>query len=369
MARTRRLLRIGVIGLGHFAQNAILPAFRHLEDVELVALASGSPRKREELGARYEVEHTTSYDELPTLLACGAIDAAYIALPPELHAEYAILCARAGVHVLCETPMAPTEAACRAMIEACAAARVRLMIAYRLHFEAANLTAIQLAQGGALGEPRIFSSVSSQQVREQNIRTQARAGAGPLYDRGLYCINAARYLFRDEPREVQATFFANRGDPRFAHVPEAVSAILRFPGDRTAVFTASFGAHARAHYEVVCTEGVFSLDDAYDYAADIRLQIANGTRPRARTFHKRDQIAAEIEYFVRCVVDGVDPEPSGYEGLADIRIIEAIHRAATDGVAVPIEPVERPRRPDLDQEIRVAPHGPPRLVEVESASL
>jgi glucose-fructose oxidoreductase len=360
---------MGVIGLGHFAQHAILPAFRHLEDVELVALASGSPRKREELGARYEVDHTASYEELPTLLACGALDAAYIALPPDLHAEHALQCAKHGVHVLCETPMAPTEAACRAMIEACEQGRVRLMIAYRLHFEAANLTAIQLAQGGALGEPRIFSSVSSQQVRDQNIRTQPRPGSGPLFDRGLLCINAARYLFRDEPREVQASTFASGADSRFVHVPEAVSAILRFPGDRTAVFTASFGAHARAHYEVVCTEGVFSLDDAYDYAADIRLQIENGTRPRARTFHKRDQVAAEIEYFVRCVKDGVDPEPSGHEGLADIRIIEAIQRAAREGVTVPIDPVERPRRPDLDQEIRVAPHGPPRLVEVESATL
>jgi glucose-fructose oxidoreductase len=360
---------MGVIGLGHFAQHAILPAFRHLDDVELTALASGSPRKREELGARYEVEHTTSYEDLPNLLACGALDAAYIALPPDLHAEHAMQCAKHGVHVLCETPMAPTEAACRAMILACEAAKVRLMVAYRLHFEAANLTAIQLAQGGALGEPRIFSSVASLQVRELNSRTQARPGAGPLYDRGLFCINAARYLFRDEPRQVQATIIGSGGDPRFAHVPEAVSAILRFPDDRTATFTASFGAHACTRYDVVCTDGVFSLDDAFDYGADLRLQIANGTRPRARTFHRRDQIAAEIEYFVRCVKDGVDPEPSGYEGLADVRIIEAILKAAETGAPVAIEPIERPRRPDLDQEIRVAPHGPPRLVEVESATL
>ncbi|HTJ43028.1 MAG TPA: Gfo/Idh/MocA family oxidoreductase [Kofleriaceae bacterium] len=359
---------MGVIGLGHFAQAAILPAFRYLDDVELTALVSGSTKKRDALRDRYEVEHAVDYDALDELLDLDRVDAVYIALPPDMHAEYAIKCARRGVHVLCEKPMAPSEEDCRAMIAACEAARVRLMIAYRLHFEAANLTAIDLAQGGKLGEPRFFVSSFSQQVREHNIRVQPRPGAGPLFDMGIYCINAARYLFRDEPYEVIAAAATNQLDARFKHADEAVAATLRFPNGKLASFVTSFGAHDRAHYEVVCTEGVLSLDQSYEYAADMKLTVENGVGPRQRTFHKRDQIAAEIEYFVKCVREGIDPEPSGYEGLADIRIIEAINRAVRTGRAEAIEPIERPRRPDLDQEIRVPPHGPPRLVEVESAS-
>ena len=71
---------------------------------------------------------------------------------------------------------------------------------------------------------------------------------------------------------------------------------------------------------------------------------------------------------MKCVREGIDPEPSGYEGLADIRIIEAIQRASLSGRAERVEPILRPRRPDLDQEIRVPPHGKPRLVEVDSAT-
>ncbi|MGE3455911.1 MAG: Gfo/Idh/MocA family protein [Kofleriaceae bacterium] len=356
---------MGVIGLGYFAQVAILPAFRQLKDVELTALVSGNRTKRNVLGKRYGVANVVDYSELGAVLDNNVVDAMYIALPPDLHAEYAIACMERGIHVLCEKPMAASEEQCRAMIAASEEHDVKLMIAYRLHFEIANLTASQVLKDRKLGLPRVFSSVFSMQVREGNIRVQPRPGAGPLWDLGIYCINAARYLFRDEPHEVVAMSSSIRDD-RFEHVDEHVSAVLRFSSGASATFTASFGAHDRAHCEVICTEGVLTLDNAYEYAEEITLSMQNGGRPRHRTYGKRDQIAAEIEYFARCVRDGVDPEPSGYEGLADVRIIEAIERAVKSGHVETIDPIERVRRPSLDQEIYVPAHGKPKLVGVET---
>jgi glucose-fructose oxidoreductase len=366
MARNR--LRIAVVGQGHFAQVAVLPAIAQLDDVELAALVSGSRHKLEELGDEYGVRTLCDYDELDDLLEHGGIDAVYIAVPNDLHAEFTLIAARHGVHVICEKPMAPTEAECRQMIRACEARHVKLMIAYRLHFEAANLVAVEVARGGELGEPRIFSSVFSQQVREGNIRVQPRRGAGPLYDLGVYCVNAARYLFRGEPYEVSAMRFSGRGDPRFAAVDEAYAATLRFADERVAQFTCSFGAFDRSHYEIVGTEGVLQLDQAYEYATEMKLTVYGQHGDKERTFPKRDQIAAEIEYFARCVHDDRDPEPSGWEGLEDVRILQAIQAAARFGRAVPLEPIERPERPDLGQEIRIEAHGKPRLVDVKSAS-
>src|SRR5436305_2738368 len=193
MSRTSRL-RMAVIGQGHFAQVAVLPAIEQLDDVELTALVSGSPHKLEELGERYGVRTLCDYDDLDSLLGGGRIDAVYIAVPNDMHAHMTMIAARHGVHVMCEKPMAPTEAECMQMIRACDARGVKLMIAYRLHFESANLCAIEIARGGELGDPRIFSSVFSLQVREGNTRVQPRRGAGPLYDLGVYCVNAARYL-------------------------------------------------------------------------------------------------------------------------------------------------------------------------------
>jgi predicted dehydrogenase len=367
MGRSSSRIRIAVVGLGHFAQAAVLPAIEQLTDVEVVALVSGSSHKLEELGKRYGVRALYPYDRLDELLASGAVDAVYIAVPNDLHAELTVIAARNGVHVLCEKPMAPTEPECMQMIRACEHRRVKLMIAYRLHFECANLVAVELARGGEIGEPRMFSSVFSMQVRGGNVRTQPRRGAGPLYDIGIYCLNAARYLFRAEPIEVIAMKLSGR-DPRFAAVDEAFAVTLRFPQDRVGQFTCSFGANDRAHYQVVGTEGFLTLDNAYEYAAEMTLHVQGKHGVKTRTFTRRDQIAAEIAYFAKCIRDDLDPEPSGWEGLADVRILQAIQTSARFGRAVPIDPVPRARRPDIGQEIRMPAHEMPPLVDVEQPS-
>jgi glucose-fructose oxidoreductase len=358
---------MAVVGQGHFAQSAVLPAIDGLDDVELTALVSGSDHKLDELGERYGVRNLAHYDDLDKLLGRGFIDAVYIAVPNDLHAEMALIAARHGVHILCEKPMAPTEAECMQMIRACEQRNVKLMIAYRLHFQSANLVAVEIARGGELGDPRIFSSTFTMQVREGNTRVQPRRGAGPLYDIGIYCVNAARYLFRAEPAEVMALKLTGR-DPRFAAVDEAYAVTMRFPHERVAQFTCSFGAHDRAHYEVIGTEGLLTLDNAYEYAAGMKMNVIGKHGAKERTFERRDQIAAEIEYFARCIRNDVDPEPSGWEGLADIRILQAISSSARFGRSVPIEPVLRPQRPFLGQEIEVDAHDEPALVDVDSPS-
>ena len=367
MGRSVTRLRIGVIGQGHFAQSAVLPAMEQLETVEIAALISGSRHKLEELGERYHVKAVGDYSELDRVLEREKLDAVYIAVPNDMHAEMTVIAARHGCHVLCEKPMAPTEAECMQMIRACEQRRLKLMIAYRLHFEAANLCAIEVTRGGEIGDARLFSSVFSMQIKDGNIRVQARRGGGPLYDIGIYCINAARYLFRTEPIEVTALRLAGR-DPRFSATDEAFGVTMRFPDERVAQFTCSFGAHERSMYQVIGTDGYLLLENAYDHAAEeMRLRVCGPHGERNRSFPKRDQIAAEIEYFARCIRDDVDPEPSGWEGLADVRIIQALQQSARFGRAVPIEPIPRRKRPDLGQQIHVDPvqHEPP-LVDVES---
>jgi len=103
-----------------------------------------------------------------------------------------------------------------------------------------------------------------------------------------------------------------------------------------------------------------------------RIDRHGAAEPRRRLDRLEDadvgqalQIAAEIEYFARCIRDDLDPEPSGWEGMADVRILQAIQAAARFGRVVPIEPIPRPQRPDLSQEIRIPAHELPALVDVE----
>jgi glucose-fructose oxidoreductase len=295
----------------------------------------------------------------------------YLALPNDLHHEYAVRAARAGIHVLCEKPMAVTEHQCEQMIAAAREAKVRLMIAYRLHFERANLQAIATASGGELGDLRFFNSTFSMQVRPGDIRTRPlAAGGGTLYDLGIYCINAARYLFKAEPDEVFA-FSAKSADPRFAAIDEMTSAVLRFPGDRLASFTASFGASATAAYDLVGTAGSLRVEQAYEYQERIAQTVTIGGKAKTTTYEVHDHFAAEIDYFSTCVLEGRDPEPSGAEGLADVRVIRALYDSAHRGAPVRLALEPPPLvRPGPDQAITYPPpRERPEPVHAAPASL
>ncbi len=361
------IIRYAVVGLGHIAQHAVLPAFANARNAKLQALVSGDEQKRSEVQKLYEIPKTYSYEQYEDCLKNGEVDAVYIALPDAMHREYSVRAARHGVHVLCEKPMAESEQDCIAMIQAASDHRVKLMIAYRLHFDAANLEAIRAAQSGELGELRIFSSLNTQNVAEGNIRLNQDLGRGPLYDMGVYCINAARYLFRSEPSEVFCTQ-ASRSDERFREVPEMATAILRFPGERLAQFTCSYGASHTSWYRLVGTAGDLVMDPAFEYEREMAQKITVNEKSSERTFPKRDQFGPELSYFADCILQDAEPEPSGWEGLADIRIVEALNRSAKERRWVELPVLERSRRPEPSQRIDQPPVRKPELVEVKSPS-
>jgi predicted dehydrogenase len=326
-----RKVRYAVVGLGHISQVAVLPAFAHAqENSELRALISSDPAKLEDLSKRYHVPLKYSYDQYQECLHSGEVDAVYIALPNSMHCEYSVAAARAGIHVLCEKPMAVTEQECERMILEARAGQVRLMIANRLQFDSSHQEAVKIVASGQLGTPRIFNSVFTLLMKEGNIRLDKKLGGGPLYDIGIYCINAARHLFGDEPIEVQA-LSASMDDPRFAEVAETTNAVLRFSHGRLATFVCSFGAAREAVYEVVGTKGVLRSDPAYQRAGVATLSLTVDGKKQELAFTHQDQFAQELAEFSDCVLQGRDPVASGADGLADVRIIQALLRSTETG--------------------------------------
>ena len=368
MPRTRRKVRYAVVGLGHLTQVAVLPAFATAGNSELAALISGDPKKEYKMARMYDVKRLYSYDQYEECLSDG-IDAVYIVLPNHMHRDFTVRAAKAGVHVLCEKPMAVSTRDCREMIAACRDNKRKLMIAYRLHFEKMNLEAIKFARNGRIGDPRFFSSDFAQQVVPENIRVTepTERGGGPVYDMGVYCINAARYLFGAEPIEIVAAA-ANNGESRFRKTEEMVTAVLRFPNERIASFTASFGAADIGRYTLVGTKGSLTADPAYEYSEGLKLELKVGEKTRKLSFPKRDQFAAEISYFSDCILKNREPEPSGQEGLADVRVVEAIYESIRSAASVDLPAFDKRRRPTLAQEIRRPAHGKPQTIKVESPS-
>jgi glucose-fructose oxidoreductase len=366
--QTRPAVRYAVVGQGYIAQAAVLPAFRHARrNSRLVALVSGDHTKRRELGRKYDAA-TYSYEEYEACLKSGDVDAVYIALPNSMHREYTVRAARCGVHVLCEKPLAVTEEECKAMIAACRRSKVKLMTAYRLHFERATLQALrESGSKGMIGEPRLFVSSFTMNVDPPNIRLESKMGGGTLYDIGIYCINAARHLFRAEPVEVDC--ITARGDKDDSDVEESASCILRFPGDRLASFTVSFGTDKTSEYRVVGTRGSIRVEPGYDLAAGLELHIQRDGKNRTIKYKKRDQFAPELLYFSDCILEGRDPEPSGEEGLADVRVIRALYRSVDKGRRLELAPRRARRQPTMRQENTRPPvMRMPRLVNATPPS-
>ncbi len=339
-------IRWALIGAGNIAQVAVLPAFAHAtETCELVAIVSSDPEKKAKLSAKYSVEHVGDYDELEAVLEAADVDAAYIALPNHLHRAFTERCAAVGVHVLCEKPMAPSVEDCLAMMHACDAAGVQLMIAYRLHFEEASLKALETVRDGRLGELSSFSSVFSHDVVRGDVRTQQVPGAGALFDLGPYCVNAARTLFGDEPTEVFG-WQVNDGA-----VDVMTTALLKFPGDRLAQFTVNQGAAAVSELRIVGSKGDLRLDPAYEYVKGLKEFLTLDEQTKQKSYEARDQFAPELIYFARCLLDGEEPEPSGEEGLCDVRVLTAIVQSASTGKAVPLAPFERKQHLNPDEQL------------------
>jgi glucose-fructose oxidoreductase len=160
----------------------------------------------------------------------------------------------------------------------------------------------------------------------------------------------------------------NSGAAKFAEVDESTAAILRFDGERVASFVTSFNADDVAAYRIVGTKGQLHVDPAYEYAEGLAYTLTVNGKTRRKRIGKRDQFAPELLHFSDCILNDRTPEPSGEEGLQDVRIVQALYESAETGKAVQIPPFAGEKRPTGRQRLTRQGVGKPRLVKVQSAS-
>ena len=168
-----------------------------------------------------------------------------------------------------------------------------------------------------------------------------------------YRINAARHIFRAEPKEVMA-ISVNSGSAKLAEIDESTGALLRFDGERVAAFVTSFNAADVGSYRIVGTKGQVRVDPAHEYAEGLGYECTINGRTTRKRIGKRDQFAPELLYFSDCIRRDRAPGPSGEEGLQDVRIVQALYESAETGKAVRIPPFHAAKQPTGRQRIRSA---------------
>ncbi|MDG3006018.1 Gfo/Idh/MocA family protein [Paludisphaera mucosa] len=347
-------VRYGIVAGGSISQGQFMPGVRNTKNSELTVLVTGDPEKADVLKEEFGLKNTYHYDDFDKLLTADEVDALYVATPNHLHTPYVVPALKAGIHVLLEKPMAVREEDCRAMIAAAQESGAKLMVAYRLHFEPATVAAVEQVRAGDVGDVRAFTSTFSQFLRPDNHRAKNGFDDGPVYDMGVYPINACRQFFGAEPIEVRAVASRNP-EAGLGDLDDTVSVTLRFPNDGQAVFIASYGMHEFEHYSVVGSKGSLSVQPAYSYGHGLAYDVTIGDEKEHKSYPETDQFGGEAEYFSNCILNDLDPEPDGEEGWCDVRIVEAIRRALETGQPQTLEPYTRKGRIEPSQVMGLPP--------------
>jgi len=330
-ASPQKKIGYAVIGLGRIAGH-FLPAAGSTTDSQITALVSGHRDKADRIAAQYGVPSSSiyNYENFDQIAHNPNVDAVYVALPNSMHAEYTIRAAKAGKHVLCEKPMSTTVAEAEQMIAACKGANVKLMIAYRCHYEPTNLKAIRMIRDGALGQVQAIESSFGFNMGPNEWRTNKKlAGGGPLFDVGIYSLNACRYLTGEEPEHISAYASTIDHDARFNEVEENVSWTMRFPSGIVASCATTYGANMPGYYHVYGSKGWLQVDNAFVYEG-LRLRAEFGDTRIDELNPARDpsHFVAEAEHFSHCIQNNLEPKSDGEEGLRDMRYIAQIYRSA-----------------------------------------
>ncbi len=327
-------VRWGVVGSAAIARKKVIPAMQRAANCDVLAIASRDEVRAVEAAGSLGIAR--SYGSYDALLGDDDIEAVYIPLPNSMHAEWTLKAAAAGKHVLCEKPLAMSEAEAIAMVEGCRSAGVMLMEAFMYRLHPMWVTARELVTQGRIGQLlAVQAFFSYTNTDPANIRNIAELGGGALMDIGCYPINVARMMFGSEPTDVHS---AIRRDPRFG-TDVLTSAVLDFDG-RHATLTCSTQLQDEQRVHLVGTEGRILVEIPFNIPTDrpTRVLISTGgdagaVPPVAPSTEEieipaADQYQVQAEQFAAAVRDGTQPPIPAEDAIANMAVIERIFAAA-----------------------------------------
>lgn len=322
-----------VVGLGSLALSDILPAFASATRARVTGLVSGDINKAKETAAKYNVPERGlySYDTFDRIADNPDIDAVYIVLPNNLHAQYAIRAHKAGKHVLVEKPMANTVQECESMVAAARDAGRQLAVAYRLRYEPYTREMIRMVRDRDLGRARVILAEAGFNIGnpEQWRLSKAAAGGGSMMDIGIYAVNAARYLSGEEPTEVVALESTDRSDRRFKEVEDTINFQMRFPSGVLANCVSSYGTLLN-RFRVHAERGSFEMEPAWSRSG-LRMRVLRGNRIENKDLPQVNHFAAMMDHLAEAASANTAPLTDGVDGLNDLKVIEAVYESVRVG--------------------------------------
>ena len=328
-------VRWGILSTARIAREKVIPAMFKAASVEVAAIASrGDDAAR---AAAEALRIPRAHGSYEALLDDGEVDAVYVPLPNHLHVDWSIRAIEAGKHVLVEKPMGMDAADAERLVQAAEAhPDLKVMEAFMYRFHPQWIGAKALVDEGAIGRlQQVHSHFSYFKLDPDNIRNQPAAGGGGLMDIGCYDVSLSRYLFGREPDRVVATVDI---DPALG-VDRLVSALLDFGGGRTATFSCGTQLLRHQTAQAFGSEGRVEIEIPFNAPQDgpSRLWHETDEGTFERVFDRVDQYTLQAEAFSRAVLDDTAVPLPLADGLANMRVLDAIRASSREGgwVAVP----------------------------------
>ena len=322
---TNTKLRWGILGAARINQQ-LMPAIVAAENSELVAIASRRPGAAAETLAKYAPKNNnvTIYDQPESLLKDDTIQAVYIPLANNEHAEWALRAIEQGKHVLCEKPMALTVADIDAIQAAVTKHNVTVMEGFMYRFHPQHARVKEIIDSGLIGEVRIVRSSFAylmQPAREYRIANTIENGGGAMWDIGCYAIHAARLPFYDESA-LRVSAMAKHCD-NGADI--SCNGMIDFGDGKYAQFDFGFEHARRAEYEVIGSKGGLKCHNVWAKQAETPVISwwTEAGQQSQETLALANHFCLEIKHFSDCVLKGKKSDLSLEDAKTNCQIINA----------------------------------------------
>jgi xylose dehydrogenase (NAD/NADP) len=275
-----------------------------------------------------------SYGSYGALLADDELDAVYVPLPNGLHAEWTTRAADAGLHVICEKPLAVDATEAREVTDHCANRGVTLMEGFMYRYHPRTERVLELVEQ-ELDDVRTVTSTFRFPLydRPDDVRLDPGLAGGSLMDVGCYPVSLVRTVLGEPDRA-----YAHANDTRDAGVDTELAGVLEYDDGRSARVAAGFDTRLVQRYRIDATNGWVEVERAFDAPTDepVELTYAIDGRRGVETFDPVDQYRLQVEHFADCVADGADPLTDGDEAVANMRVIDALAESGAEGGAVDV---------------------------------
>ncbi|GAA4470161.1 Gfo/Idh/MocA family oxidoreductase [Nibrella saemangeumensis] len=333
-SRQKERLGVALVGLGYYSTDLLAPALQQTKNCYLAGIVTGTPAKAETWKQKYNIpdKNIYNYQNFDQIANNPDIDVVYVVLPPSMHREYVVRAANAGKHVWCEKPMAVYARECQDMIDACRKNKKSLAIGYRLQHEPNTQEYRKIVNQQLLGKVQKLSSAAGYRENRTNHWKQIKEmGGGVMHDMGVYSIQSARLGTGMEPiAVVSAKTSTTRPEIYKNGLAETCVATLEFPGGVMADIETTFGRNVN-FLTINCQKGDIRVEPYQGYAG------LKGSSPLGQFNHQYQvpfQQAKQMDDDAMSIMQNKPMQVPGEEGLRDIRIVEAIYRAADTGKRV-----------------------------------